>query len=80
MWGLYSDNFSTQTNTIMMKMLTKTQANKLRGRLTYLLELCDEHSHAGSLPPDESQYIREEFRRVKRDFLDEILNLTKDAK
>lgn len=61
-------------------MLTKRQANKLRGKLTHLLEVADEYAHAGSQPPEEAQYVREEYRRVKRDFLDEIIALTATAK
>lgn len=59
-------------------MITKKQAASLRGKLKYLLELADEHAHVGALPPDEAQYIRGDYQRVKREVLDAILDLTEE--
>ena len=59
-------------------MITKKQGNKLRGKLIYLLELAEDYAHSGAMPPQEAQYIREDFRRAKRDYLDAILDLTEE--
>lgn len=57
-------------------MLTKKQANQLRGRLKYLLELAHDHAHAGAQLPEDAQYIRQDYAREKRGLLDDILALT----
>lgn len=59
-------------------MITKKQAASLRGKLVYLLELADDYAHAGSYPPEEAQYICENYKRVKREVLDAILYLTEE--
>lgn len=59
-------------------MITRRQANKLRGRLNYLLELAHEHAHAGAKDPHDAYHLREEYQRVKREVLDQILDLTED--
>lgn len=57
-------------------MITRRQANQLRGRIGYLLEVADQFAHAGALAPQDAQYVREEYQRVKREVLDKILDLT----
>lgn len=59
-------------------MITKRQANKLRGKLNYLLELAHDNAFAGSMRPEDAQYTREDYQRTKRDFLDEIIKLTEE--
>lgn len=61
-------------------MITKQQANKLRGKLKYLLELTHDVAFAGSMFPSDAQYTREDYQRAKRDFLDAISALTEEAK
>ena len=61
-------------------MLTKKEANRLRGKLTYLLELAHEHAHAGAQRPEDAQYIREDYAREKRALLDEIRDMTEEKK
>ena len=39
-----------------------------------------DNAFAGSMMPEDAQYTREDYQRTKRDFLDEILKLTKEEK
>jgi len=59
-------------------MITRRQANQLRGRINYLLEVASQFAHVGALAPQDAQYVREEYRRVKREVLDKILDLTQE--
>jgi hypothetical protein len=61
-------------------MLTKKQANKMRGKLINLLQVADDYAHRGALPTQDSIYVTEDYKRLKREFLDEIKNLTEDEK
>lgn len=57
-------------------MLTKKEANRLRGMLTNLLELARDEAFAGSQAPQDAHHTREEYRVHKERLLAEIRHLT----
>lgn len=60
--------------------ITKKQANKMRGKLINLLEAASDYACRGSLPPQDSIYVAEDYDRLKREFLDEIKSITEPSK
>lgn len=59
-------------------MLTKKQANRLRGQMINLLAMAHEHAFAGSMAPTDAHHIRTEYERTKREVLDSILALVEN--
>lgn len=59
--------------------ITKKQANKLRGKLINLLDASIEYGGAEANSENEYHAL-EEYLIFKRDFLDEIKNITEPSK
>lgn len=60
--------------------ITKKQANKMRGKLINLLEVTMEYAAAGTHSPADALYLAEDYNRIKKEFLDEIKNITEPSK
>lgn len=60
-------------------MLTKKEANRLRGLVVYLAACEREAAFAGAQSPEEAQYLRDELENARRNCYDEIIILTAPA-
>lgn len=60
--------------------ITKKQANKMRGKLIALIDATMEYAHRGAMEPNDRIYVMDDYERLKRDFLDEIKNITDPSK
>ena len=60
--------------------ITKKQANKMRGKLSALLEVTMEYASIGCHSPEDALYLAEDYDRLKREFLEEIKNITEPSK
>lgn len=60
--------------------ITRKQANKMRGKLSALLDATMDFANASEMSQSEEQYANETYCRLKREFLDEIKNITETSK